>query len=384
MDFMRCPMLYRFRVVDRLPEPISAPQARGTLVHAVLERLFDAPASERTRALAGQLLEPEWNRLVDQRPDLAALVAPPDAKRSPDDPVSRAAEISPDGTAASSANGSPDDAAASSGEMSSERTAAAAADGSPGDAARSGSDTSHEGTAAPGADHSPDDGATPGGETSSEGTAAANVDDFPADAALSGADTSAEDAAASLRAWFDDAQALIDRWFTLEDPTRLEPAEREFYVEADVDGLKLRGYVDRLDRSDAGLLRIVDYKTGRSPAEPFEVKAMFQLKFYALVLWRLTGQVPARLQLVYLGDGEVLTYDPDADDLRFVERKIAALWQAVVVAAETGDYVPNRGRHCTFCDHRAVCPAWGGTPPPLPDDATERALDPRPREAAAP
>ncbi len=42
-DFMTCPLLYRFRVVDRLPEPPSPAAARGTLVHAVLERLFDEP-----------------------------------------------------------------------------------------------------------------------------------------------------------------------------------------------------------------------------------------------------------------------------------------------------------------------------------------------------
>ena len=47
-DFMTCPLLYRFRVIDRLPEPPSPAAARGTLVHAVLERLFDEPAGGRT------------------------------------------------------------------------------------------------------------------------------------------------------------------------------------------------------------------------------------------------------------------------------------------------------------------------------------------------
>ena len=41
---MTCPLLYRFRVIDRLPEAPSPAAARGTLVHAVLERLFDEPA----------------------------------------------------------------------------------------------------------------------------------------------------------------------------------------------------------------------------------------------------------------------------------------------------------------------------------------------------
>ena len=47
-DFMTCPLLYRFRVVDRIPEAPSPAATRGTVVHAVLERLFDLPAAERT------------------------------------------------------------------------------------------------------------------------------------------------------------------------------------------------------------------------------------------------------------------------------------------------------------------------------------------------
>ena len=107
-----------------------------------------------------------------------------------------------------------------------------------------------------------------------------------------------------------------DRYFTLEDPRRLEPAERELYVETLLDSrLLLRGFVDRVDVAPDGAIRVVDYKTGRSPGEVFEAKALFQMKFYALVLWRTRGVVPAMLQLVYLGNGEMLRYVPDERDL---------------------------------------------------------------------
>ncbi len=115
------------------------------------------------------------------------------------------------------------------------------------------------------------------------------------------------------------AEELLARWFTLEDPTRLEPAERELYVETELDGLTLRGYVDRLDVAPDGRLRIVDYKTGRAPSELFEAKALFQMRFYALVLWRLRGVVATHLRLVYLGDGQTLTYAPDEADLLATE-----------------------------------------------------------------
>ena len=86
---------------------------------------------------------------------------------------------------------------------------------------------------------------------------------------------------------------------------------------------------------------MVDYKTGRSPSEFFEAKALFQMKFYALVLWRLRGVVPAVLQLVYLGNGEIVRYVPDERDLIACERKVSALWQAITRALESGDWRPS-------------------------------------------
>lgn len=259
-DFKQCPLLYRFRVIDRLPAPPSPAAARGTLVHAVLERLFDLPAHERTPTSAAALVAPEWARLVREEPELAGLAQ------------------------------------------------------------------SEEG-------EDPD-------------------------------------------AWFAQAVSLVQRWFTLEDPTRLEPAERELYVEAEVDGLTLRGYVDRLDVAPDGAVRVVDYKTGRSPSELFERASLFQMKFYALVLWRRHGVLPRMLQLVYLGNGEVVRYAPDEADLLAAERNIKALWAAIERAARTGDWRPRTSRLCDWCEHRPLCPAWGGTPPPLPDDAGHRAVDP--------
>jgi putative RecB family exonuclease len=260
-DFMQCPLLYRFRVIDKLPQVPSAAAARGTLVHQVLERLFDLPADGRTIEAAAAMVEPQWRSLLEGEPELADLVDETDP--------------------------------------------------------------------------------------------------------------------AAVASWFADAVSLIERWFTLEDPTRLEPAERELYVETDLDGLTLRGYVDRLDVTPSGEMRVVDYKTGRSPSELFEAKALFQMKFYALVLWRLRGEVPRMLQLVYLGNSEIVRYSPDEADLLAVERKLKALWHAIETAAQTGDWRPSKSRLCDWCDHRALCPAWGGTPPPLPEGAAVLALDPR-------
>jgi putative RecB family exonuclease len=55
-DFKTCPQLFKFRSVDRLPEPPSPAAARGTLVHAVLERLYELEPPARTPPMADTLL----------------------------------------------------------------------------------------------------------------------------------------------------------------------------------------------------------------------------------------------------------------------------------------------------------------------------------------
>jgi putative RecB family exonuclease len=251
-DFMTCPLLYRFRVIDRLPQRPSSAATRGTVVHSVLERLFDLPAAERTPEQASAMLRPEWDRLLADEPEVGELFA----------------------------------------------------------------------------------------------------------------DEAARDE------WLQGASDLLDAYFALEDPQRLEPAERELYVEFDLDtGLRLRGYVDRLDVAPGGELRVVDYKTGRAPGEGFEAKAMFQMRFYALVLWRLRGEIPRVLQLLYLGSGEVLRYTPDEADLLATERKVGAIWDAIQRATEQGDWRPSPSKLCDWCDHRFIrCSAWPIDPAKVEED----------------
>jgi putative RecB family exonuclease len=59
-DFKSCPQLFKYRALDRLPEPVSGPAARGSLIHAVLERIFAEPPENRTPMRAQQLLETLW------------------------------------------------------------------------------------------------------------------------------------------------------------------------------------------------------------------------------------------------------------------------------------------------------------------------------------
>ncbi|WP_129336210.1 PD-(D/E)XK nuclease family protein [Cellulomonas endophytica] len=264
-DFGRCPLLFRYRVVDRRPEPASPAAARGTLVHAVLEHLFELPAAERTLEAAHGLVPGRWEALLADDPRCAELFSS-DAERVE---------------------------------------------------------------------------------------------------------------------WLRSAEGLLGTYFRLEDPTRLEPAERELTVRLDLaDGPQLRGIVDRVDVAPNGWVRVVDYKTGRAPSPGFEGQALFQMRFYAYVLWRTRGVLPKLLQLEYLGDGTVVRHEPTEEEMLVLERRVRALWSAVQAAARADRWEHRVSKLCGWCSFQSLCPAFGGTVPPVDPDAVERALGVRPDAAA--
>ncbi|MFV3635697.1 PD-(D/E)XK nuclease family protein [Mycobacterium tuberculosis] len=257
-DFKQCPLLYRFRAIDRLPEATSAAQLRGSVVHAALEQLYGLPAGLRSPDTARSLVQRAWDQMVAAEPELA-------------------------------------------GEL------------------------------------------DPGQPTQ----------------------------------LLEDARALVSGYYRLEDPTRFDPqcCEQRVAVEL-ADGTLLRGYIDRIDVAATGELRVVDYKTGKAPPAAralAEFKAMFQMKFYAVALFRSRGVPPTRLRLIYLADGQLLDYSPDRDELLRFEKTLMAIWRAIQSAGETGDFRPNPSRLCDWCPHQQRCPAFGGTPPPYPGWPTEPA-----------
>jgi putative RecB family exonuclease len=70
--FAQCPRRWRFRYVERLPDPPGAPALVGTLVHRVLERLLGDPPEARTVERARALAAEEWP-LHQALPDVVAL-----------------------------------------------------------------------------------------------------------------------------------------------------------------------------------------------------------------------------------------------------------------------------------------------------------------------
>ena len=167
------------------------------------------------------------------------------------------------------------------------------------------------------------------------------------------------DAIESEKEWMDRVSSLLSTYFTLEDPTAFDSTFRELHLERDfTDEVYLHGYVDRLDIAPTGEVRIVDYKTGKSPKAGWEEKALFQLRVYALLYWRNEGVIPRLLQLLYLGDGNTVKSSPTEAQLLSTEKILKNISDEILTAIDTDHFPTKKSRLCDWCSFQDICPAF--------------------------
>jgi putative RecB family exonuclease len=238
-DFKTCPQLFKFRAIDRLPEPTTVYQARGTTAHLALERFYDLPESDREAETLFDLFRQAWTEVRgdDEYREL-----------------------------------------------------------------------------------------------------------FP----------TAEDETA----WGVESLQLLANYFAIEDPRNIDPVERELDMTEDLDGMVIRGILDRIDRDVDGGLIITDYKTGKAPPERYALPAFFALKIYALLIRRRTGETPKEVRLLYLNGPTMYRLEIDDKQLDGVDNQLRALWTAIERAMTSDRYPAKPGRLCDWCSFQDICPAF--------------------------
>ncbi|APT92527.1 exodeoxyribonuclease V subunit beta [Corynebacterium phocae] len=247
-DYQQCPLRYRLRAIDRIPEPKSVAQVKGTLVHAVLEETHKLAREQRTFATAVSFIKPEWDKMLAADDELHQLVPPPDTPE-----------------------------------------------------------------------------------------------------------------------FLNDAWRLVRGYFEMENPQGFDAHECEMALEAVLpNGVPVRGFIDRVDIAPTGEVRVVDYKTGKKPPPRFSAEAQFQMRFYALVYWRLFGVIPAQLRLMYLKVLDSMFLHTTREELEYFERDLGQLWQKIESDGKAGDFRPKKNNLCNWCSFQHLCPAFGGTPPDYP------------------
>ena len=245
-DYKRCPLQYRLRAIDKIPEPSTEAQVKGTLVHAVLEEMFAWPREQRTYPAAVKRLKPNWEKMREEDPTCA-------------EPVKDEYQL------------------------------------------------------------------------------------------------------------LVDARTLLRGYFTMENPLGFDAHAQEMPVDFTLpNGVPVRGFIDRVDIAPTGEVRVVDYKTGKKPLPRYSEDAQFQMRFYALVYWRMFGVVPTQLKLMYLKVMDSMILAPSREELEYFERDLAELWWKIEADGKAGTFRPQQSKLCGWCAFQHLCPVFGGTPPEYP------------------
>lgn len=244
-DYLQCPLLFRFRALDRLPEPKTVAQVKGTLVHAVLEEMHKLPREQRLYPAAVKQLKPTWADMCAKDKDLLELV--------------------------------------------------------------------------------PEE---------------------------------------ELYDFLVECRSLLRGYFEMENPQGFDAYATEMYVDTVLpNGVPVRGFIDRVDVAPTGQVRVVDYKTGKKPLPRYSDQARFQMRFYALVYWRLYGRIPDQLRLMYLKVMDSMFLAPSKEELEYFERDLADLWAKIQADIEAGQFKTKTSKLCGWCPHQSLCPEFGGNPP---------------------
>jgi DNA helicase-2/ATP-dependent DNA helicase PcrA len=144
------------------------------------------------------------------------------------------------------------------------------------------------------------------------------------------------------------------RELELERPTDVVAVERPFAFS--MDGIRIRGRIDRLDRTPEGDV-IVDYKSSdvRDQAKAdAKARDSLQLQVYAMAHEAGSARLPKEMRLHFIESGLVGATRPDSDRLARARQKIAAA--AAGIRAGTFSPTPNAFA-CGYCPYRQVCPS---------------------------
>jgi DNA helicase-2/ATP-dependent DNA helicase PcrA len=116
-------------------------------------------------------------------------------------------------------------------------------------------------------------------------------------------------------------------------------------------GREIKGRIDRIDRLDGSAVRVVDYKTGTPKDRKFADESL-QLSIYAMAVEQM-NLTPRELVLVNVQDNSQAASFRTPKQLDTARQEIEKVAQGIA----RGEFDPDPGQHCRWCDYRRLCPA---------------------------
>ncbi len=131
------------------------------------------------------------------------------------------------------------------------------------------------------------------------------------------------------------------------------PIATEHYFMMDVGGVKVRGYIDRVDKLGPDSVAILDYKTSKNPFSLPYVERSEQLALYQMAFEELHNKRVERLSLYHLRS------NMDFSVGRRPKEMIDSLRDKIIRTAEAierEEFEPKRSALCAYCDYQRLCP----------------------------
>jgi len=137
---------------------------------------------------------------------------------------------------------------------------------------------------------------------------------------------------------------------------RVVPFGLEVFLRTRVgDGVHVRGRVDRIDEDpETGSLTVIDYKTGKVPAQKPNLIDHFQLPLYHAMVDEAYSRTVDKVILYYLKGNVTFEYSLEPDD---IERAKGKAYELAVRAAGDKDHAPRVSPLCRFCSFLDECPS---------------------------
>ena len=128
----------------------------------------------------------------------------------------------------------------------------------------------------------------------------------------------------------------------------------EIVVYIDIDGVKLRGFIDRVDKLEDGRLAIIDYKTNQELFTADYMEKDLQLTLYQLAAEQLWQLPVGRLTLYHLRSNTPVSCAP-RDETRLEQARHLVLEVAENIAQQRFPAIENQYCPCDFPEH---CPYY--------------------------
>jgi len=147
---------------------------------------------------------------------------------------------------------------------------------------------------------------------------------------------------------------ILARFWQIHSADFRMPLAVERIFNIDIEGVQLRGYIDRVDKLDSGGLSIVDYKTNQGLFTREDLEENLQLTLYQLAVEQIWQLPVDRLTLYHLRSNTPCSCQP-RNELQLEVARRLVLEVAESIAQERFPAIENQYCPCDFPEH---CPYY--------------------------